>query len=1009
MTMRMIGVMARRISSPVIVGRDTELEQLRAAVARGTARDTPTILISGEAGVGKSRLVAELAASRAELGAQAVVGGCPAVVDTPLPYAPIVAVIEAMLRETTDEDVAPLLDGIGDDLVRLVPGITSRLADARPVNVPDAMIPGRVFDAVRRLFQRTARDRPLVVVFEDLHWADPASLDLIGYLVRNGGWPGAIIVTYRSDELHRRHPLLPWIAEILRIPTVERIELDRLPPLAIAAQVAAILGAAPGSALTDELVRRGGGNAFLTEELLASRAADGHIPRTTGVTQVLLARVDAIPDGARPVVDALSVSGAPADTLTLAAVLDTPEREVEAALRAALEAQVLAAADDGASYGFRHALLQEAVYDDLLPGERRRYHLGFVGALQAGIERLGTDQPPSAARLAQVVHHALAADDLVTALRASVAAGTAAMAAGAFVDASKHLERAVQLSETVPDPATIVSGGRPELLRLAAEAASFSTDPARAVRLWQEAIDAAGPDAPPEDRARLLLGLAVCANDIFDNELAVRSTRAADALLADQPPSFLRAKARADLARDLYVVGEITAGNATAQEAIALAAEVGDLRTEALALGRLALSRIQVGEVEQAKADAIRAMEIARMTRDRFVVPSVYFNCGYTFDTLGDPATAGEILVDEGIPLATELGLPTLAFAAHAAWYLWQAGRWDQGQRALDAAAGEEGTRSGRSLAIALSQALYDAVRLPEVSAAALEPSDPTDPAPFMIAAERALWHGQPAAAAEYAMRGLDAAVDAVARRDRSNRGWLLRQLARSQADLATAHGRGRSDEAPTVAAWALDRTRALIVEGEVADVHGDDLEMNVVLTEAEAGRAAGDSDPHAWTAAIELWEGRGRRFEPAYARYRRAEALLEAGGHRAAATEDLRLAQRTAVELEAAPLRRLIEALAARARIPLGEPTPPDGAGDDGEAALRLPSPLTRREREVLVLLAEGRSNRQIANTLFISESTAGVHVSNILGKLGVSGRTEAAAVAFRAGLVPSNGDAGA
>ena len=265
---------------------------------------------------------------------------------------------------------------------------------------------------------------------------------------------------------------------------------------------------------------------------------------------------------------------------------------------------MLAAADDGTSYGFRHALLQEAVYDDLLPGERRRYHLGFVGALQAGIDRQAADRPPSAARLAQVVHHALAADDLVTALRASVAAGTAAMSAGAFVDASKHLERAVQLSEAVPDPAAIVDGGRPELLRLAAEAASFSTDPARALRLWQEALDAAGPDAPPEDRARLLLGLAVCANDVFDNDLAVRSTRAANELLADQPPSFLRAQARADLARDLYVVGEIPAGNATAQEAIALAAEVGDLRTEALALGRLALSRIQVGEVEQAKADA---------------------------------------------------------------------------------------------------------------------------------------------------------------------------------------------------------------------------------------------------------------------------------------------------------------------------------------------------------------------------------------------------------------------
>ncbi len=716
--------------------------------------------------------------------------------------------------------------------------------------------------------------------------------------------------------------------------------------------------------------------------------------------------MDALPDGARPVVDALSVSGAAADSTTLAAVLDAPEREVEAAIRAALEAQVLAAADDGTGYGFRHALLQEAVYDDLLPGERRRYHLGFVGALQAGIERQAADRPPSAARLAQVVHHALAADDLVTALRASVAAGTAAMAAGAFVDASKHLERAVQLSEAVPDPAAIVDGGRPELLRLAAEAASFSTDPARALRLWQEALDAAGPESSPEDRARLLLGLAICANDVFDNDLAVQSTRAANELLADEPASFLRAQALADLSRDLFVIGDDDAAIAAAEEAIAMAAEVGDLRNEALARGRLALSRMYVGDIELAEADARRATEIARTTRDRFVVFSVYVNVGTMYDTLGDPATAGEILASEGVPLAAELGMPTVVLAAHAGWYLWQAGRWDAGQRVLDEAARDEGHRSGRSLALAKSQELYDAVRLPDVRKGVVDPISSDDHVPWFVAAERALWHGEPSHAAELATRGLDAAVYAVGRRDRSNRGWMLRQIARADADLATGHGRGRETDAPGRAAWAVERTRELLAQREIADLHGDDLAMNLVLTEAEATRAAGASDPAAWTAAIELWEGRGRVFEPAYARYRRAEALLAAAAiaRRQPRTSGSPIARRR--RSAPSPSDAWSRSSPARARIVLG--AAPDAADGDDEAALRLPSPLTRREHEVLALLAEGRSNRQIADTLFISESTAGVHVSNILGKLGVSGRTEAAAVAFRAGLVPSTGDVG-
>ena len=950
--------------------------------------------------MGKSRLVAELAASRAALGVRLVVGGCPAVVDMPLPYAPVAAIIEALLRDADDRQAATLLEGIGVDLVRLVPGLSPRLANSRPVNVPEAMIPGRVFDAVRMLLQRVAREVPLVVVFEDLHWADPASLDLVGYLVRSGGWPGAIVVTYRSDELHRRHPLLPWIAEIVRVPSVERIELERLPPSAIAAQAAAILGAAPEPALTDELVRRGGGNAFLTEELLASRSADGRIPRAAGVTQVLLARVGALPDDVRLVVDALSVSSAAADSTTVAAVLEVPEREVETAIRAALEAQVLSPADGGTGYGFRHALLQEAVYDDLLPGERRRYHLGFVGALREDIDSQPSDRRVSAARLAQVVHHALAADDLTTALRFSVAAGTAAMAAGAFVDASKHLERAVQLSESVADPETIVDGGRPELLRLAAEAASFSTDPARALRLWQEALDAAGPETSPEDRARLLLGLAICANDVFDNDLAVQSTRAANELLADEPASFLRAQARADLSRDLFVIGDDNEAIRAAEDAIAMATEVGDLRNEALARGRLALSRLYVGDIELAKADAQRATEIARTTRDRFVVFSVYANVGTLYDTLGDPATAGEILAGEGIPLSAELGIPTVALAAHAAWYLWQAGLWDAGQRLLDEAARDEGQRSGRSLALAKSQELYDAVRLPGVREGISDPTSPDDHVPWFVAAERALWHGEPSHAADLAMRGLDAAVYAVGRRDRSNRGWLLRQIARAEADLVTSHGRGRDREPPGQAAWAVERTRELLAQHEIGDLHGDDLSMNLALTEAEATRAAGASDPAAWTRAIELWEGRGRVFEPAYARYRRAEALLAVGGHRADAADDLRRAMASAVALGAQPLGSVVVQLAARARIAIDEAAA--AASAEGEPGVRLPSTLTRREREVLALLAEGRTNRQIADQLFISESTAGVHVSNILGKLGVTGRTEAAAVAFRSGMVP-------
>ena len=225
----MIGLMARRISSPVIVGRDDELALLRATVARGAAGDPETVLVSGEAGVGKSRLVGQLAAEADDLGVRVVVGGCVALVDAPLPYAPVAAAIDALLRDADEATLLILTAGVAGDLARITPELGARLGET-PVAVPEAMIPGRVFDAVRTVFGRAAGTRPLVVVFEDLHWADPSSLDLIGYLIRNAAWSGAIVATYRSDELHRRHPLLPWIAEIVRVPLVERIELERLSP-----------------------------------------------------------------------------------------------------------------------------------------------------------------------------------------------------------------------------------------------------------------------------------------------------------------------------------------------------------------------------------------------------------------------------------------------------------------------------------------------------------------------------------------------------------------------------------------------------------------------------------------------------------------------------------------------------------------------------------------------------------------------------------------------------------
>ena len=402
------------------------------------------------------------------------------------------------------------------------------------------------------------------------------------------------------------------------------------------------------------------------------------------------------------------------------------------------------------------------------------------------------------------------------------------------------------------------------------------------------------------------------------------------------------------------------------------------------------------------------ALAIARETHDRDVVNSVYVNAGWLLERAGESGRAADLLVHEAIPTARELGLSTLVMVAWGAFYLWLAGRWPEGRRLLDEAARDDRVRSGRSDGLRITEALYDATMgrfdRAEATVEAVLRDQPEDPAPQVVAAELCLWRGDPTGAVAAAAAALDLAPLMIERGDRTFRGWLLRLVARAEADRAVAPGHRRADDdrraAAARAGAAAAQCRAVVVTGDPSDTYGGDLPASLAQADAEATRAAGRSDPIAWGSAADAWDRIARPFEAAYARYRRAEALLAEGGRRGEAADDLRAAAAVAAGLGAAPLLREIEALATRSRIGLDDRAASAGAGKDAGS----PAPaLTRRETEVLALLAEGRTNRQIADALFISESTAGVHVSNILGKLGVTGRTEAAAVAFRSGLVPT------
>jgi hypothetical protein len=330
-----------------------------------------------------------------------------------------------------------LLGPTAPDLARIMPGLDARLTSAVGAPIPPEWMKVRLFDAVVGLLQRLGETTPAVFVFEDLHWADPASLDLIGFLVRSPRRVGTLtVLTYRSDELHRRHPLLPWLAEIDRVVGVERIDLERLTRLETAEQIGAILATEPSETLVDSIYRRSGGNPFFAEELIAADERGISRRLSSSLREILLGRLAGLGKSARAVVDVASVAGQPIRADALAAVAGLPEREVPAGIREALDAQILAPTDnDEERIGFRHALMQEAAYGDLLPAERRRLHLAFARMLEGQGE---PDEARQAAWWAERAHHASAANDLAGALVASVGAGQAAKRAAAFADALRY-------------------------------------------------------------------------------------------------------------------------------------------------------------------------------------------------------------------------------------------------------------------------------------------------------------------------------------------------------------------------------------------------------------------------------------------------------------------------------------------------------------------------------------------------------------------------------------------
>ncbi|GAB2727332.1 helix-turn-helix transcriptional regulator [Streptomyces bullii] len=969
-----------------LVGRDDELARLTEVLERARGGEARAVLIAGDAGVGKTRLLDEVTGRAAGAGTTVVTGHCVDLGDVGLPYLPFTEVLGRLAGDERFAGVLaahPVVDrllGAGTDAARDVDG---RL---------------RLFEGMAGLLARVADVAPLLLVLEDLHWADQSSRDLLRFLLGRGtfqrsaaGAPAhriTVLASYRSDDLHRRHPLRPLLAELVRLPAVERLELRPLPDGDVARLVRA-LGPRP---LPDPTVRRiverAEGNAFYAQELLAATDAEaGGVP--SGLADVLLIRFEQLPETAQHVVRTAAVAGRRVEHDLLREAVGLPEEELEAALREAVGRQLLVAGDDD-TYSFRHALAREAVYADLLPGERARLH----GAFARLLARRGHRGESAAER----AHHYRESHDLAEALAASLEAADHAQRVGAPAEELRHLEAALDLWPAV-DPAARPSGGGvgPVTLTLrASAAAAHAGELHRAVALTRSALADLGQDADSDLAARVRYTLAGNLLNVDSLTAAYTHSSEALAMIPDEPASATWVWAAATHVIAARQVGATGTAVPVARRALGAAERLG--LTDAQADLLVSLATVEDGGrgTPGGRERLLRARELARASGNAPVELRALFHLAMGHYESGDLEECLPWLT-EGLERARRAGLLSSPYPQEMRYLrllvLYTLGRWDECGRA--AAADAEvlpvtaGYTVGPALYVALARGDFGAA---DRARALLE--GPFDWLATLVAGivltDAAALRGDPDEAVGRLRSTVTALTDAAGTRpDVTVR---LAALALSAVADAAARLRSSGDEAGA-RRWAdtadelVDLARATAGQGEDGRPQGPEGQAWLARSEAEWARAVSGPDVAAWAKAVEAF-GFGDVYERARCRLRYAEALLTAE-RRAEAAVEARAVRESADRLGATPLRERVDALVRRGRL---WDTPP-GAGHRAV--------LTAREQDVLRLLALGRSNRQIGEELFISGKTASVHVSNILAKLGASSRTEAVAIAYREALI--------
>ena len=945
------------------------------------------MVVAGEAGIGKSRLVSELE-ERTRGGARVLVGECVELAEGELAFSPIISA----LREVMED--AEALQGLSDPL-------RSALAALWPVPGAAAAAGGReqLFEAVYRVLARVAEAQPVLLIVEDVHWIDSSSGDLLAFLMRNARHDRiAVMVTYRPEELHRGHPLRPFLAELERSGRAQRVELQAFDRGEVAEQLAAIAGQAPGAIVIDRIFARSEGNPFFVEELLANADASGELPGS--LREALLLRLERLSPLTREVLRGAAVAGRSVDHRLLAAVVGVRESELLGALRQATDYHVLVPSAGGAAYVFRHALLRDAIYDDTLAGDRLRLHRAIAQELAAHPEHAG---PVPWGALA---HHWLTAGDDRAALTALLKATTEAESMHAYGEGLAHLERALTIWDRVGSPEEHAGCDQIDVLLGASRLADWAGDSDRALALAERARAQLDADAEPLRAAQAETHIGQAMHHSGRGADAVEHLSEARRLVPKEPPSLAYAEALAAEARALMLAGNPREARGRLEEAEPLAERLDARMVQASLLATSACVYGEFGQWDRAIAAGRRALRIAEEIGSVWDMARAYINGSQVLDYCGRIEEALAMGI-EGITAVDRLGMGRGVgdqLREQAAWRLQRIGRLTEAEAMIQPAL--ENATTPFNIAAANCFAGRIALERGDLHLAAsrldrawtlmqrsgrFQLIGPALAARVLLEIRRRDLGRARERAQEGLQRGAGAQGDLLYNAELY---WLAARVEAELAERARMLGDSmafqRCEQAIVAALRQLDEE----IDQVPSDGAAPESLAYRALVLAELSRTRGERDARPWGVAAERFRTLGLLSPTAYAELRAIESLVLAGARPAAVAPALRTVHAIALDIGCPPFLEEVLSMGRRTGISLG------AGADEAEIDAAAELGLTSREFEVLRLLADGLTNRQIGEELFITPKTASVHVSRVLTKLGVANRAEAVATAHRLGL---------